>query len=297
MTIKNKFIETITISLNDFDHDMTHPVHFISDQRTYIEEYNNISNNLHTNIENLYKSINIILSKNVNTNSIVKARKMDTKYPICYCLYDGYCENCADGTSRIEDTADFCLNCAITKYDNEASDELNVINNITNIININCDTLNINQNYILTKDNIFYVTIEINRSTEDEMIKELKYIFTYLMSGKNGKTIFPNELKHSKASSYPVSAALYTIKNTPRPILCGMLKYQYNNVSSMTINKLENINKSNVISKRPIIKASLFPLWEDKKHHYATEFLKEKLMLITTAEYYGSPVEEFLPNS
>lgn len=108
-------------------------------------------------------------------------------------------------------------------------------------------TLGITNNYIQTKDLIFYVTITTSESgTEDR----LRYIFTYLMCGSSGRLLFPNESKHSKSVTFPVAAAKYDIVNNANGcMLQGVLRYKYQKQSSMTMKKLELMGNDKYIIK------------------------------------------------
>ncbi len=198
---------------------------------------------------------------------------------------------------RIKEKAKEIYNTQIHPKNVKKTTNQLIMKQTINNLYVQCDSLEvkIEQPYFTSYDNIFYVTIEINRRTIEEMIKKLKYIFINLMCGVNGKYIFPNEEKYSAASSFPVNAALYTIKNTEtKPILHGLLKYQKENTTArMTVAKLQNMNKSNDISKKPFIKASLMSLWEDKKYHYCVKSFNDTIKTITSTTHHGSIIDDF----
>ncbi len=318
--ISQKHIEYININLDEYDHENIPDNIFIQDQRNNIKEFNNqitfINNNIETNLKNIINIVQSSNSLNSSESDIIKSKS--------YCRYQGHCNDCTN--SNTKDQVTYCIECytckifrdreekrkkeeAIKIYDtyiNPKTINPNVqstnkiinqtINNTINntYISSNKVEINIHENYFVSTDLIFSVIIEVNRNNVNDIIKELKYIFTFLMCGSNGKSIFPDEPKHSTAATFPVSAALYTIKNEDtKPILYGLLKYKKGTASIMTIKKLENINKSNVISKRPIVKASLLTYWENKKNHYCTKSLKDTINNITDTSYYGSDINDF----
>ena len=112
----------------------------------------------------------------------------------------------------------------------DANTEKNTII-VNNNLNINIKTVKIiiNDNYIYTKDRYYYVQIVTLEKDIQEQINRLKYIFTNKMTGSNGRSIYPNEKKHSEITSFAVKAAMYTIKtdNVEKPTLYGLLSYEY----------------------------------------------------------------------
>jgi hypothetical protein len=190
----------------------------------------------------------------------------DYGVPIVHCQYKDHCEQCSKHQIDNVDDYDFCMSVCntcklfrklkdkesetvLTKYynDNISKNQQVQSKKTSNIININNNLIiNVN-NYIQTRDPFYYVTIT---SEQDNPEEQLRYIFTYLMCGLSGKSLFPNEKKHSKAVTYTVIAAKYNIitdnKNT---VLHGLLRYKYNNINSMTINKLEKMGNNNYIVK------------------------------------------------
>lgn len=326
---KNKFVESVNLSIEDYNIGGTPDVYFVIEQQKCLQEFNDNTKYIDNNIDKITDRLENEIFHNGPSALSIKSKKLRNNYPISYCLYDGYCANCENGTSDLEKIVDFCIKCKIciafrdleNKRVKEDAKEIyntkinpknaiikkqpiepitQTINQTVNNVYIQCDslTVNIQQPYFESNDKIFYVTVEIVRPTIDEMITNLKYIFTSLMCGVKGKYIFPDEEKYSTSTSYPVSAALYTIKNEDtKPVLHGLLKYQKNDSSSvMTIKKLQNINKSNNISKRPIVKVLAMPLWEDKKSFYCVKSLEDTVKTISNTKYYGSNVEDFTSN-
>ena len=330
---KTKFIEMCSLSLNDYNLGNIPAQYFVQDQQSYLKDYEDDTRLNDYYISELTKKLeNIISESNSGFSNVLTIQEpyLPTKRRPNFCFYQGNCPTCEEG-SDYKNAAEYCLKCemcnafrdlvkktvkeiakevfdvdikpklALVKKSTgsiSAKREPIIVNQITNNMYIHCNSLEVNIElpYFITNDNIFYVTIEINRSNTEEMIKNLKYIFTCLMCGVKGKSLFPEEEKYSLASTVTVSAALYTIKNAEiKPILHGLIKYQKNESSSvMTIKKLQSINKTNMISKRPIIKASLLPLWENKKHHYCTKSIKDAVKTITSTQHYGSDVDDFL---
>ena len=276
--------------------------------KTDIDHLNLLNTNINRTILDINELINIKNKSNENID--------ETEYP---CEYEGHCESCIR-LNKIKtycvETCDLCHNFRIEekktikesakryykqfimKKDNGNILNPIVTNNITiNNIHVNCDSLEINikEPYFISRDNLFYVTIEINRPTIEEMIKQLKYIFTYSMCGSKGKYLFPNEEKHSASGTFEVTAALYTIKNVDtKPILHGLLRYTKSSSTLMTVLKLENIKKSSILTKNPIIKAISIPLWENTKHYYCVKTLQDTIKNITSTTYYGSSIKDFV---
>ena len=171
---------------------------------------------------------------------------------------------------------------------------LNIINNINdnNEVRYEIPKIIFDKVFVYTKDLYFNVFI-FAETNSPEAISNLKYIFTYLMCGASGKNIFPNEPLHSKALTFMVKAGIYTIVyNDNLPVLSGLLRYQHIvNQTTMTVKKLELYNKSKVI--RTIIKATQMPFWQDRKHHFGIENIKNIIENITKSEYFGSNLENF----
>lgn len=179
--------------------------------------------------------------------------------------------------------------------------------NINNIVNLHdtpsqggCSIPIVDQikvsdlNYILTKDHYFSVNITFPIKN-DNILEKIKYIFTFLMCGKKGKELFPDEPKHSLATTYPLSAGLYTIKYVDNhPTLYGLLRYKHViKHSALTIKKIKKLGMCHDIRKSPIINANIPALWEDNKHHYCVNDMTNIINNIISTPYYGSDIKLF----
>jgi hypothetical protein len=176
----------------------------------------------------------------------------------------------------------------------------NTINNT--IININYQNNNniiINNNFVLTKDRFYFVSFYTFGDTRNEEITRLKYIFTNLMCGQDGKRLFPDELTHSSATTFTVDAALYSIDTeSTRPMLNGLLRFKYiKNKSHITPKRLMETNR--LTNETVIINTQVTPIniWENKKHHFSKEHITNALENIKKYDYYGSDDDEFLKDS
>lgn len=220
-------------------------------------------------IETLYPNK---LYQDISFNKESTQEYTDYQNIIKTCEFKGYCEKCTkhDSCNNIYNYCTFsCDVCSIfrkaktknlvlewTQYYHDNIEikpkqiQEEKIRKNTKVVNIqnNITINNITQNYICTKDSFYHVTISSN---EDDAIEHLRYMFTYLMCGASGKELFPNENKHSKAVTFPVSAAKYNIvtNNTKNPkyTLYGILRYEYQYTHSMTIKKLEKLGNQNYL--------------------------------------------------
>jgi hypothetical protein len=171
------------------------------------------------------------------------------------------------------------------------------------IININyqniTNNITINNNYVFTKDRFYYVCFYTFGKTVNDQITRLKYIFTNLMCGKDGKTLFPNENTTSVASTYTVDAALYSIDNeNVRPTLHGLLRFKHiKNKSHITAKRLMDNNRK--IDELSIVDTQVTPinLWEGKKHHFCKEHIINAINTIKKYDYFGSLDDDFLKDS
>ncbi len=272
-------------------------------------------NDLDVNNEN---TISLYLEDNIKTR-IISEKKPNT----LDCDFPGHCEWCSDTDANdpvtARETCKKCHRCSVLRDQEKKTVTKNAIRyydecivkkdhyypmlpepivkpkiksnqtNITNIMNIN--TININhltvnvKEYIQTKDSIFNVIISSSHEKADE---KLRYIFTYLMCGANGKKLFPNELKHSKAITYPVVAARYNIMSeNDKYTLNGVLRYQHQKKNSMTIKKLENMGDRYVS-----VKATNPSLWENSKYHLSINDVDD-MMLNTIDNFKGSHLQDF----
>lgn len=151
--------------------------------------------------------------------------------------------------------------------------------------------------YISTKDHYFNVNITFS-SKNDKILEKIKYIFTYLMCGKKGKELFPDEPKHSLSKTFPLLAGLYTIKYVNNhPTLYGLLRYKHIiNQSALSINKMKKLGMCKDIRNSPIIKVTIPLLWEDNKHCYCATNMKTIVDNIISTPYYGSEISLFFNN-
>lgn len=233
-------------------------------------------------------------------NNIFKDKDFGVPIQI-HCQFKDHCDQCSN--HHIDDINDYdfcaatCTTCKLfrklkekesetilTKYYNEniSTNQQILPKKPANIINNNLP------NYIQTRDPFYYVTITSEQENAEE---QLRYMFTYLMCGLSGKSLFPNEKKHSKAVTFPVVAAKYNIitdnKNT---ILHGLLRYKYNNVNSMTIHKLEKMGNSNYV-----VKAYAPNICNDNKAHISKTDIDSFINNVTGSEN-GSDINNFYIN-
>ncbi len=295
--------------------------------QSYIEKFDIIIDetiNIVSNITELLEENDIEDENDIvlynNNESVDQPKNRLNSHP--YCDYEGHCDYCSKPG---KDDYDYCKNkcqrCLVLRgeenktikknaqrYYNECmpkkdkyvpligsnieyiSDKNSkLITNITNItnntiININNLALNVKE-YIETKDFMFCVSIT---SSHEKAEEKLRYIFTYLMCGASGRKIFSNELKYSKATSFPVIAARYKLTNKNNNYtLFGLLRYQYQNVNRMTIKKLENMG-----DQYATVKAILPELWENTKHHLSIHDVDD-MILNTIEDSVGSNPEDF----
>lgn len=262
------------------------------------EEYNINRKEIHHDIDMVMQDIvDLFKDKQVHT------------LPLHYfCDFHEHCPHCIK-IKDLGEAYEFCKNscdtcCDYRKvklsykkkmrhdyYDNHiiSKEELEYKNRIKNkkpvqLITNNV-TININNNYIETKDLFFHVTITTSQQNAEE---KLKYLFTYLMCGASGKMLFPNESKHSKSVTFPVLAARYSIDNIDNNYtLNGCLRFQYIKGTCMTIKKLENICKDHDVT----IKITSPSLYNNTKY----QFLKEDIdnMLTYMVNPIGSKIEDF----
>lgn len=261
-------------SLNSIFDDYTYNVDFLNDiTLAYVKlDYKDESDT--QRFMNEYKEIRNDI-KQLKKDMIDTFKDKDLEVPeIGLCQFKNHCEKCSNNNdinayNFCYDNCDRCklfrrlskneTDSMITQYFNEhiskVPKQLKERKKASNIININNNNLNINNNnltininnYIQTKDSFFHVIIT---STHANAYEKLRYIFTYLMCGISGKTLFPHEKKHSKAITFSVAAAKYNIiTDNNNHTLYGVLRYKYHNVNSMTIKKLEHMGDNNHIVK------------------------------------------------
>jgi len=159
------------------------------------------------------------------------------------------------------------------------------INN-TNIIITNIQQNNVQQNYINTKDLIFNVIMTSNHENAED---KLKYIFTYLMCGASGKHLFPNESKHSKAVTFPVTSARYSLSyHNKECTLHGVLRYKYKKECSMTVKKLEAMADKDIK-----IKVTYPTSIDHQRHHLSIHDIDDMLYPMINQHCFGSDLQKF----
>ena len=127
-------------------------------------------------------------------------------------------------------------------------------------------------------NNIYYeITIKMHKKNK----KELKYIFTYLMCGIGGKTIFPDEKEHSKGKYYDARAAIYTIHDD---VLYGLIRYHPK--KAMTQSKLIKLRDNATISAERI--------YSEESKTVKIKDVEDILKVIRATKHDGSTNEDFL---
>lgn len=306
--ITNNLIENIQI-LNKECKD----INIINNEhKLLIKNYTNQNDNYTKELNTLYKYIDFILSK-IDHDDLEKyeIKNYNTLYTEVCCSYKEYCEDCREGSTRNDENTiyNFCIECDVCNTLRECkrnekrkkaknlwldknsvkSKEKNKKSNITINNNISITTNSIINNYVITTDRFFEITIS------DNNLETLKHIFIWKMCGANAKDIFPNE-KHSVAKTFNVAAASYCIQYIEdKPILKGLIRYSTcDNLTTMTENKLQRIIKSNDPVKRASIQARKLNLWEDNKHKYEIDDIKNVYNQLKEYNCYGSDIKNFL---
>lgn len=248
-----------------------------SDYEKIIDEYDHQAKKYIKDHKEAVDNIHEIL---VNINNIFKDKGSIVPFTKGPCQFMDHCESCSNsGHDDYMYCSTICGQCIYFRKIKEQSKEKKLkqyyfdhiekdvpivpkmaprttTNNL--IINNNVTINNIVKNYIYTKDLYFYVTITSNQPNANE---KLPYIFTYLMCGWSGNKLFPEQPVHSKALTFPVTAAKYDIViNNATYTLHGLLRYQYKNNVKMTVKKLENMGDDKFI-----VKATLADLYDNKK--------------------------------
>lgn len=250
--LKHKFDEIVDEFNNFYDE-----VNNKTSDDNNVEEYMNTKNN----IDNLITEMNdLFTDKNFGIDNGNSCEFKD------HCMA---CSNQEENYKKIMFCLDTCSRCGIfrklkdksttaecIKYYEENIEPKNkqiqdktLSNNVkipkgTKIVNIhnNLTINNITYNYINTKDLFYHVVITSNEANAS---RHLRYMFTFLMCGMSGRKLFPNEIKYSKAITFPVSAAKFNIvidnKQDQTYTLYGVLRYEYQNTCAMTIKKLEKM--------------------------------------------------------
>jgi hypothetical protein len=286
------------------------------------DEFNKKISILNKDVENLSTDINHAIL-NFDNNTAIK-NCLDTIYSVKIkdimvpCKYKDFCKLCSNTTIYSTDYKEkYCVVCpecdSFRKYTKEHEtiknkkllfqklDEEynkkhpaktktknpklpNQVNINNTYININCDQKIYNQTTIVTQDRFFEVFI----SNDTNDVYKLKNVFIYYMCRLKAAELYPDE-EHNLIASYPVSAALYTIKNNN--ILHGILRYKHSKNDRMTSNKLKNIttrknNKCN-ITVNQIKNIS------NVKNNFPTDKLTEIIKNITADNSYGSIIDDF----
>lgn len=267
-----------------------------------------------SNINNL-----ILVDKHSNISNYVYESEDIVYQPLYTCYHKDYCEECnnyneenitsyncnecavcielrnADKKEKISKAKNIYMNNKYPKeYKYDTPDEKlsiktivnnNIINNTMNINNIIVKDLTIN--FIMTHDRYYEIMITQPDGLKD--ISQLKYVFIYLMCGIRGKDIFPDE-KYSTAKTFNVDSALYSIKYSDDiPYLHGLIRYKTcNSSTTVTVNKLKNINKAVSPLKKTIIEVKSINLWQDEKHKYDVNDIKKVINNINESSSYGS---------
>ena len=164
-----------------------------------------------------------------------------------------------------------------------------------NITVNNNPLLDYSLNFIFTNDRYYYVKMSTHGITVDDQINRLKYIFTFLMCGIDGKSIFPYESDHSEAKSHPVSAAIYSLTNeNGLPILHGLIRYKHIKCKSyITIKQLQAYNKSLNPHHHPKTEVRMLELYENKKNYVSIKDINNTITLISEEEVFGSDINKF----
>jgi len=255
-----------------------------------------------------------------NNNSILKTH-LDNIYSekvkdiMISCNFKNLCELCASTTIYATDLKDkYCFHCKecdnFRKYsrehiktkkkknlhqqlDEEYNRKYPPIKKSKKItlptqVNINNTYVNINLNQniytqqtIITKDRFFEVFITVDGND----IEKLKHLFIYYMCRMKAVELYPDE-KHNIISSYPLSAALYTIRNN---VLHGILRYKHSKADRMTINKLKKITNNKIYN----INVNQITSIENIKNNFSTEKLSSVINSITNTNSYGSLIDDF----
>ncbi len=263
---ETEFLDKITFNIKDVQNLCKHLEY-------YVEEFN--KNELVQN-----------LKWNINNND-----DKDILEPI-YCRYSQYCKYCPFLKENGDKNCWSCNICNNVHKGVEKRDILNIINQITNnepkikIVNNTTINININNNYIKTKDRYYEVIIRSD-GKHDDIIKKIKRAFIYSMCRSKAVELFPGE-KHNLSTTFPLTAGIYTIKyDNDIPYLKGLLRYQYTQKTIINENKLKTITSYVDITVKPIHDICKI----DKQN------LENAIQDITSDQYYGSPIEQFYLNN
>jgi hypothetical protein len=284
----------------------------IREQKLLIKNYNNQNENCTIELNSLYEYIDYIFTK-LDNNDLEKYEIKDyiSLYTDICCIYKEYCQDCREGSTRNDDNTkyNFCDECHVCvmlrdcrrkEKSKEAKDlwmeknskskkKTKTQNHIVINNNISITNNSIINNYIITTDRFFEITIS------DNTVEQLKNIFIWRMCGVKGKDIFPGE-KYSLSKTFNVVAASYCIKYIEeKPILHGLIRYSScNNDTTVTENKLQKLIKSDNPVKKATIHARKLKLWEEDKHKYEIDDIKNVYNQIKEYNHYGSDIKNFL---
>lgn len=229
------------------------------------------------------RNIGLIKESILNQQSDVKI------YNSVICRFDKTCANCTLGCLSNDESAimNFCFKCDTCIGLTNSKEKFNK-KQITEkfIRTLEIENAKTQKEYVSTKDRFFEVYIH------SYDIKRLKYIFIGLMCRKKGIELFPDET-HISSESFPVDAALYTIfykKN--KPVLHGLIRYEYSNYYRMTEKKLQQITPNdNEIKVTPISSH------RNLKNCYALIDIMHVINDIHLSDYYGSSIDDFLKDN
>jgi hypothetical protein len=297
---------------------------YVSSSENHSEEFKNIC----YNIDYILK-----LYQTQSKEETFLCKYNQSIYNPIFCNYKDYCKDCNKGSIRSDENEkyEYCRNCdtcnTFRDYDKKAkileaknlyikdkypkdnlkttralvTNDKTPVNTIVNNNIIN-NTMNINNiivkgdvimNFVITQDRYYQVMITQPDGLKD--ISQLKYVFICLMCGIKGKDLFPDE-KHSTAKTFNVNSATYSINyKDDIPYLHGLIRYKTcNGSTTVTINKLKNINKAVNSLKKTIIDVRSINLWENEKHKYDVNDIKQVIDEINQTQSYGSTLEDFL---
>ena len=304
---------------------------YTNNKQGYLHTYTIYVNEIQQKIEDLYtytKYLNFQIEEHLNecngraciSNSIIKY-KGDVKESDIVCEYKGFCVECVGQANVVDYMAkrEFCKNCKMCKvfiaeenkviakkgkeiFHNQICKTSNKLNNTQNIITESNITINetvpienSTNNFVFTYDRYVFVKLFTHGTTRNEQINRLRYIFTYLMCGIYGKSIFPYEPKHSEAKTYPVVAAIYSLKlENDSPILYGLIRYKHIKTKShITIKQLQQHNQPVNPHHKTINEIRICNLWQDKKRHICVKDINHIISLISEDEVFGSDIKKF----
>lgn len=241
----------------------------VYDTEYYLEQYQKTNDDINiivTDMIDLFGNNNLTPQNKVHCEFNNHCDYCTKRDDVMYCFND--CIDCIlfrkiKEKERIEEKTKYYAEKISTKPKKKQENKSKTTISETSIPKIDNNLTidnNVVKNYIQTKDWFFHVIITTNENNAEE---KLKYIFTYLMCGYSSIKLFPNEPKFSKATSYKVNAAKYSIienNKEPKYILNGILRYQYNNKASMNIKRLEKMGDD-----KYTVKVNVPNIWNNNK--------------------------------